>query len=77
MSDVSSSGSGRAEAAIEAAAQLLLAKARAHLPLVHVKWGLWGLIQDKVSDVDFNYLSYGQQRIDRYHASKRALLADA
>lgn len=79
VDDVSSSGgsSGSAEAEIEAAAQLLLAKVQAHMPLVHVKWGLWGLIQDKVSDVEFDYLSYGQQRIDRYHASKRALLADA
>ena len=69
--------SGSSAAAVAAAAQLLLAKAQAHLPLVHLKWGLWGLIQDKMSDVEFDYLSYGQQRIERYHAAKRALLAAA
>lgn len=67
--------SGSAEAAVEAAAQVLHAKAQAHLPLVHLKWGLWGLIQDKMSDVDFDYLAYGKQRIECYHACKRALLA--
>lgn len=57
-----------------AAAALLLRKAQAHLPLVHLKWGLWGLIQDQMSDVDFDYLAYGKQRIERYHATKCALL---
>lgn len=68
-------GDGGADAC-EQAALLLLRKAQAHLPLVHLKWGLWGLIQDKTSDVDFDYLSYGQQRIQRYHATKQQLLGD-
>ena len=67
-------GSGADKAAVEAAARLLLAKAQAQLPLVHLKWGLWGLVQDKMSDVDFDYLAYASQRIQRYHASKRTLL---
>ena len=44
----SGGGGGGGEEAVDSAARLLLAKARAHLPLVHIKWGLWGLIQDKV-----------------------------
>jgi hypothetical protein len=67
-------GNGGGADACEQAALLLLRKAEAHLPLVHLKWGLWGLIQDKTSDVDFDYLSYGQQRIQRYHATKQQLL---
>lgn len=27
-----------------------------------------------MSDVDFDYLTYGRQRISRYHATKAALL---
>lgn len=41
----SNSAGGSAE---EHAARLLLRKAQAHMPLVHIAWGLWGLIQDKV-----------------------------
>jgi hypothetical protein len=61
----------------EAAAQLLQRKAHAHVPLVHLQWGLWGLIQDRVSAVDFEYLAYSRQRIQAYHASKRRLRAPA
>jgi hypothetical protein len=64
---------GAAEAAGEAATQLLLRKAEAHMPLVHLQWGLWGLIQDSMSDVDFEYLLYGKQRLQWYHATKGSL----
>lgn len=40
--DGGADGSGDAT---EAAARLLQRKAAAHMPLVHLKWGLWGLIQ--------------------------------
>ncbi|PSC76159.1 putative choline kinase 2 [Micractinium conductrix] len=72
--DGGSSGGETGDAA-DCAARLLCAKARSHTPLVHLKWGLWGLIQHKMSDVDFDYLSYGTQRIARYHKTRSAVLA--
>ena len=58
-----------------AAARLLATKAVAHVPLSHLMWALWGLIQAKTSDVEFDYRGYATQRIQRYHATKRAVLA--
>ncbi|KAL4431584.1 hypothetical protein ABPG77_001426 [Micractinium sp. CCAP 211/92] len=73
-----SSGNGSASDAAdvaERAARLLLAKAQAHAVLVHLKWGLWGVVQHRMSDCDFDYLGYARQRVQRYHATKQALLA--
>jgi hypothetical protein len=58
----------------EAGARLLQRKAAAHMPLSHLKWGLWGLIQDRLSDVDFDYIGYARMRIERYHSTKRNVL---
>lgn len=73
----SGNGSGAPDAAdvAERAAQLLLAKAQAHAVLVHLKWGLWGVVQHRMSDCDFDYLGYARQRVQLYHAAKQALLA--
>lgn len=74
-----SSGGGPAgedaAALAERVARLLLAKAQAHAVLVHLKWALWGVLQHKVSDCDFDYLTYARQRARLYHAAKQALLA--
>lgn len=51
----SSSGCGGSDARRAAAAELLRKKALACVPLSHLKWALWGLIQQKTSDVEFNY----------------------
>jgi hypothetical protein len=32
----------------------------------HLLWALWGYIQAQVSDVDFDFMSYGQQRWQQY-----------
>lgn len=58
----------------EAVARLLRRKAAAHVPLSHLKWGLWGLIQDRLSDVDFDYLGYARMRLERYHSTKGIVL---
>lgn len=44
----------------------LLAAARAYICASHFKWALWGFIQAKVSDVDFNFIAYAQQRWQQY-----------
>ncbi|GAB4823326.1 hypothetical protein N2152v2_010372 [Parachlorella kessleri] len=58
----------------EDAVQLLVEKALAYATLCHLKWTLWGLIQAKVSDVDFDYVEYSRQRVERYHKAKAAFL---
>ncbi|KAL6771211.1 hypothetical protein ACKKBF_B34375 [Auxenochlorella protothecoides x Auxenochlorella symbiontica] len=57
-----------------ALARLLVQKAEAYVPLSHLKWGLWGVMQAQTSDVDFDYLEYARQRITQYHATKTRYL---
>ena len=74
----SGGGDDGSEGAVpEALVQLLLRKVQAHTPLVHLQWGLWGLVQDKVSHVEFLHRPYGEDRVRRYHSTKQALLAPA
>ena len=33
----------------------------------HLLWGLWGLIQARVSQLpDFDFIAYAQQRLEQY-----------
>lgn len=58
----------------EAVRQLTMA-ARDYMIMSHLMWGLWGLIQLKVSDVaDFDFLGYAMQRLQQYQALKVAIL---
>ena len=59
----------------EALAALLVAKAEAYMPLSHLMWGLWGVLQAEAPDADFQYLDYARQRVAQYHASKQPFLA--
>ncbi|CAL8469115.1 g8656 [Coccomyxa elongata] len=55
------------EAALEDAVEQLKAAARAYLPISHLLWGLWGLIQAHTSNVPgFDFDSYAQQRLEQY-----------
>ena len=31
-------------------------------------WGIWALIQAKISEIDFNYSEYAEQRLGEYFA---------
>lgn len=44
----------------------VVAAADAYMAASHLQWALWGVIQAKVSDVDFDFLGYGQQRWRMY-----------
>ena len=44
--------------------------AMAYVPISHLNWGLWGLIQAKTSQCDYNFVEYGRQRIEQYHSTK-------
>jgi thiamine kinase-like enzyme len=54
--------------------ELLVERVHAHMPLSHLKWGLWGIIQNTFSDVEFDYMEYARKRLQQYHATKKMLL---
>jgi ethanolamine kinase len=43
--------------------------------LSHYYWGLWGLIQAMVSDIDFDYMEYAVHRFNEYNRRKGSALA--
>jgi choline/ethanolamine kinase len=53
---------------------VLVDRVRALMPLSHLKWGLWGIIQSKLSEVEFDYKEYARKRLQQYHATKCILL---
>lgn len=44
--------------------------ALAYVPISHLMWGLWGLIQAKTSNCDYDFVEYGKQRLEQYHVTK-------
>ncbi|KAL5707147.1 hypothetical protein ACHQM5_025233 [Ranunculus cassubicifolius] len=42
----------------------------------HLLWGLWGIISEKVNEIDFDYMEYARQRFRQYWATKQKLLDD-
>lgn len=40
----------------------------------HLFWGLWGIISEHVSEIDFDYMEYARQRFQQYWLRKPALL---
>ena len=44
--------------------------ALAYVPVSHLMWGLWGLIQAKTSNCDYDFSDYCRQRLQQYHATK-------
>jgi hypothetical protein len=67
---VSSSGGSSSRQLGAAAWQQLVFKvvaaADAYMAASHLQWALWGVIQAKVSDVEFDFMGYGQQRWRMY-----------
>ena len=56
-----------------------LARMRLHKLTADVWWGMWGMIQDKISALDFDFKSYGFDRFERFrknhaHGNTPALL---
>jgi len=37
----------------------------------NVFWGLWAVIQEVISNIDFDYLGYGKCRLERYRSTKQ------
>ena len=61
---------GRDVCGVEEAARKLMVAARAYVPVSHLCWGLWGIIQGGVSSVDFDFEAYARQRIHEYLVAK-------
>lgn len=40
----------------------------------HLYWGIWALIQNANSDIDFNYVAYSTKRFSLYQEQKRDIL---
>lgn len=55
---------------------MLVDRARAYMPLSHLKWGLWGIIQNTFSEVEFDYMEYARKRLQQYNATKELLLGN-
>ena len=36
-------------------------------------WGLWALVQSRLSQLDFDYIDYAKQRLGCYHKLKTIL----
>jgi ethanolamine kinase len=41
----------------------------------HLYWGIWGLAQAKVSDIDYDFFQYALRRLTMYARTKADLLA--
>lgn len=39
----------------------------------HFLWGLWSIVQAKISSIEFGYMEYAQARFDAYFDQKRKL----
>ena len=44
--------------------------AMAYVPISHLMWGLWGLIQAKTSNCEYDFVEYSRQRLQQYHITK-------
>lgn len=41
----------------------------------HLYWGIWGLAQAKISDIDYDFFAYALRRLQRYSLTKDYLFA--
>ncbi len=46
------------------------------VPLSHLFWGVWGLVQHGISTIQFDYLSYGRTRLSYYETTRQILLTE-
>lgn len=46
--------------------EMLYLEAQAYLPISHVLWAHWGIIQASKSYIDFDYLHFSYKRLDQY-----------
>lgn len=44
------------------------------VPLSHLFWGVWGLVQHGISTIQFDYLAYGRTRLGMYESTRQIFL---
>jgi thiamine kinase-like enzyme len=59
---------------VDTIAEVLVERVQAFMPLSHLTWGVWGLLQSRLSEVEFDYLHYARKRLQQYHETKNNLL---
>lgn len=62
------------ESVSDAAVERVLAEADLFSLMSNLQWGIWSLIQAKYASIDFDYLTYGNNRISRYLQRKPVVL---
>ncbi|XP_042454422.1 probable choline kinase 2 [Zingiber officinale] len=67
---LTSSGDKLIEAEVETMLQLIEKYALAS----HLLWGLWGIISERLNEIDFEYMEYARQRFQRYWLVKPEVL---
>ncbi len=61
---------------MDALAQELCHWSNQYIPLSHIHWALWGLIQAKQSSVDFDFEAYAVQRMQAFFKSADEVFGD-
>lgn len=69
-----SKGLKHGESVSEAAVERVLAEADLFSMMSNIQWGVWALIQAKYARIEFDYLTYANNRISRYLNQKKAVL---
>jgi ethanolamine kinase len=68
--------SGEGESAAPLTVEQLAQEAWRGALLSHFFWGMWGLVQAKVSDIDFDYVAYAKMRFEAYFTWKERSLVE-
>eukprot|EP00891_Asterochloris_glomerata_P008041 jgi/Astpho2/8041/e_gw1.00120.154.1_t len=58
---------------LKALQQQLHAAALAYVPVSHLMWALWGIIQVHTSDVSFDFEAYARQRVEQFFKTSAQL----
>ncbi|KAJ1848148.1 hypothetical protein IWW55_001256 [Coemansia sp. RSA 2706] len=55
------------------ALELMYAEVQVFRLASHYYWGVWGLVQASISEIDFDYMDYARMRFDEYFRIKQQL----
>uniref|UniRef100_A0A914EH07 Choline/ethanolamine kinase n=1 Tax=Acrobeloides nanus TaxID=290746 RepID=A0A914EH07_9BILA len=61
------------DASLQEKAHQMVEETKPFIPVSHIFWGVWGLLQVEVSPVDFGFAEYGRDRLGLYFKNKHLL----
>uniref|UniRef100_A0AC34Q9K8 Choline kinase n=1 Tax=Panagrolaimus sp. JU765 TaxID=591449 RepID=A0AC34Q9K8_9BILA len=73
MSYLSELNPNKSEASLRSAAEAMVEETLPFIPVSHLFWGVWGLLQVEVSPVGFGFAEYGRDRLGLYFQNKHLL----